>query len=78
MQKKSEDFSVEEAMRLAKTPAGQQLLAMLRQENSGQLSQIMSMAQTGDMAGASHALKRILSSKDAQALLKKMEEQSHG
>lgn len=78
MQKKSEDFSVQEAMRLAKTPAGQQLLAMLRQENGDQLSQIMGMAQSGDMAGASNALKSILSDRDVQALLQKMEDQSHG
>ena len=30
MQKNSQDFSMEEVMRLAKSPAGQQLLAMLQ------------------------------------------------
>lgn len=78
MQKKSEDFSVQEAMRLANTPAGQQLLAMLRQENSDQMARIMDMAKAGDMTGAGNALKTMLTDRQVQALLKKMEDQSHG
>jgi len=78
MQKKSEDFSVQEAMRLANTPAGQQLLAMLRQENSDQMAKIMDMAKAGDMTGAGNALKTMLTDRQVQALLKKMEDQSHG
>lgn len=78
MQKKSEDFSVQEAMRLAKTPAGQQLLAMLRQENSDQMANIMDMAKAGDMTGAGNALKHLLSDRQVKSLLKKMEDQSHG
>lgn len=78
MQKKSEDFSVQEAMRLAKTPAGQQLLAMLQQENGAQLQSVMRLAQSGDMAGAGKALQSILSGSSARSLIKEMEEQSHG
>jgi len=78
MQKKSDDFSMQEAMRLANTPAGQQLLALLRQENGDKLQSIMQMAQSGDLKSAGNALQNILSSQNAQTLLKEMEEQSHG
>ena len=78
MQKKSEDFSPQEAMRLAKTPAVQQLLAMLQQQNTGQLERIMTMANSGDMAGAGSALQGLLSSPDAQKLIHQLEEKRNG
>lgn len=78
MQKKSDDFSMQEAMRLANTPAMQQLLALLRQENGDKLQSIMQMAQSGDLKSAGNALQNMLSSQNAQTLLKEMEEQSHG
>ena len=78
MQKKTEDFSQQEAMRLAQTPAMQQLLAMLQQQNSGQLDKIMTMAKSGDMAGAGNALQGMLSSPDAKKLIRQLEEQRNG
>lgn len=78
MQKKSEDYPIQEAQRLANTPAGQQLLTMLRQENGDQLQKIMELARSGDIAGAGNALQSILSSPNARSLLKQMEDQSHG
>ena len=39
MQKKSEDFSMQEALRLMKTPAGQQLMEMAKTMDSGKLRQ---------------------------------------
>lgn len=72
MQKKSEDFSMQEALRLAKSPAGQQLLAMLRQSDSGQLRQVMDQAGAGDYAKASQTLSQLLSSPEAQKLLSEL------
>lgn len=72
MQKKSEDFSVQEAMRLANSPAGQQLLAMLRRSDSGQIQQAMSQASTGDYREAAQTLNALLSSPEAQRLLKEL------
>lgn len=74
MQKKSDDFSMQEAMRLAQSPAGQQLLAMLRQENDSQLQQAVQKANSGDLAGAAHILNTLLASSEAQSLLRKMED----
>lgn len=78
MQKKSEDFSVQEAMRLAKTPAGQQLLAILKQEKGDKLQAIIRLAQEGNMQAAGNALQDVLSSSNAQNLIKEMEENRHG
>lgn len=75
MQKKSDDFSMQEALRLAKSPAGQQLLAMLKQGNSAQLQQVINKASAGDLAGATQTLNAMLSSQEAQALLRQMEDQ---
>ena len=78
MQKKSEDFSVQEAMRLAKTPAGQQLIALLQQEKGDKLQDIIRLAQAGNMQAAGSALQGVLSDPTAKALIREMEETSHG
>ena len=69
MQKNSEDFSMQEALRLAQSPAGQQLLAMLRRTDSGQLRQAMDQAASGNYAQASQTLNALLSSEEAKQLL---------
>ena len=70
MQKKSEDFSVEEAAKIARSPAGQQLLAMLRGADQAQLQKAADLASAGDYKAASLLLEQTLSSPEAQALLK--------
>lgn len=72
MQKKSQEFSMEEIMRLAKSPAGQQLIAMLQQEDSTKLQQAVTQAQTGNLSQAGQTLSSILSSPEAQQLIKKL------
>ena len=72
MVKKSEDFSMQEIMRLAKSPAGQQLLAMLQRSDSGQVQQAADLAAAGQYNQAAQALQGILSSPEAQALIKEL------
>lgn len=72
MQKKSEDFSMQEVMRLAESPAGRQLLAMLQRADSDRVQQAADMAAAGDYAQAAKALQSMLSSPEAQALLKQL------
>lgn len=72
MQKKSEDFSVQEALRLAKSPAGRQLIAMLQRSDNGQLQQAMQHASNGDYTKASQTLSTLLGSEEAQSLLKEL------
>ena len=73
MQKKNQDFSMDEVMRLAKSPAGQQLMAILQQNDSAKLEQAVSQAKTGDYAQAGQTLRAMLSSPEAQKLLKELE-----
>jgi len=72
MQKKSEDFSMEEAMRLAQSPAGQELIAMLRRTDSGQLQQIVNTAQSGNVSQAGQMLQKMLSSPEGKKLLREL------
>lgn len=69
MQQNSQDFSIEEAARLAQTPAGQRLLAILRSADPDQLQQIADQASAGDYAHANQILRDILSSPEARKIL---------
>ena len=72
MQKKSQDFSMEEVLRLAKSPAGQQLLAMLQQADTEQVQQVARQAAAGNYAQASQALQALLATEEAQKLVKQL------
>ena len=72
MEKNSGDFSVQEAMRLAKSPAGQQLLALLQQTDPQALQAAISRASAGDLSQAKEALAPLLASEDVKKLLQQM------
>ena len=65
-----QNFSIEQAMAFAATPAGQQLIRILQQKGGTDLSKASSLATGGDMAGARHALAGLLSDPQVQKLLK--------
>ena len=69
MQKNSQDFSIEEAARLANSPAGQRLLAILRNADPSQLQQIADQASAGDYEHANQILRNVLSSPEARKIL---------
>ena len=72
MTKNSQDFSMQEALRLAKSPAGQQLLAMLRQADSGQLQQVIHQANAGEYTAAQQTLQSLLDNPNMQNLLQQL------
>ena len=72
MEKKSQDFSIKQAQRLAATPEGQKLMDMLRQKDSGQLQQAMDSAASGNYKEAGKILQSLLSSPEAQQLIQQM------
>ena len=74
MQKNSPKFSMQDAMRLAKTDAGQQLLAILKQSDGQQLAKARESASTGDYSGAMQNLSSLLQREDVRQLLKQLEE----
>ena len=72
MEKKSQDFSIKEAQRLAKSPEGQKLMAMLQQRDSGQLQKAMAQASAGNYKEAGAILQSLLSSPEAQQLMQQL------
>jgi hypothetical protein len=72
MEKNNPNFSMEEVLKLAKSPAGQQLMAMLRQQDSAKLEQAAAQAKAGDYSQASQTLSAMLSSPEAQKLMKQL------
>ena len=72
MEKKSQDFSMEEVMRIAKSPAGQQLMAMLQQQDSAVVAQATAQAKSGNYAQAGQTLRSLLTSPEVQKLMKEL------
>lgn len=72
MQKNPQGFDTESAMRLAGTPAGQQLLSLLQQANPAALQSAMTQAAAGDMTEARNILQPLLASEEIQKLLKQL------
>lgn len=72
MEKKSQDFSIKEAQRLANTPEGQRLMGMLQQADSAQLQKAMDEAASGNYKAAGSILQSLLSSPEAQQLMRQL------
>ena len=66
--------NISELIRMAQTPAGQQLIALLQKQDSAQLQQAITYAVSGDYIRARTALSALLSSPEAQTLLQKLED----
>ena len=64
--------AIREALRMAQTPAGKQLIRMLQNSGDPNLQRAMSSAASGDYAGAKQALSAILNNPEAQKLLRQM------
>lgn len=73
MQKNSENFSMQDALRLAKSPAGQQLLALLQQTDPDALNKAKAQASSGDYSQIAQTLAPLLASEDVKKLLQQLE-----
>lgn len=62
-------------LKIAQSPAGQQLLAMLQANHSNDLSSIAATASSGGLDEAKQKLSTMLDSKEARELLKQLENQ---
>ena len=74
MEKKSQDFSIQKAQQLAQTREGQQLMQLLQQKDAGALQKAMEAAGSGNYKEAGTLLSRLLSSPEAQKLIRQMGE----
>ena len=66
----NQQFSMEQAMALAKSPAARQLLNILRQKGGQDLAKAENLATAGDMDGAKKALSSLLEDPQVRKLLK--------
>ena len=72
MQSNFGNISMDDALRMAQTPAGQQLMNLISQANSQDLQNAMDLASAGDLSGAQKVLSSLMSSPQVQALLKQL------
>lgn len=64
--------SLQQAMRLAGTPQGQQLMQLLRQSGGKELEAAMQKAAAGDMRQAKQTLSTLLQNEEARKLLQEL------
>ena len=72
MQKNSDNFSMEEALRIARSDAGKELYALLQKQNSAALQQAMADASAGNMGAVKKTLESLMASEEVRQLIKKM------
>ena len=72
MQENSNQFSVSDAMRLASTPAGRQLMALLQQTGGTDLKSAMAEAASGNYDKAKQLLSVLMENPEAKALLDRL------
>ena len=62
-------------LKIAQSPAGQKLLAILQSGNASELDKITAAASSGNLEEAKQTLTGMLSTKEARELLKQLEKQ---
>lgn len=72
MDKISDNFSHEDILRIAHSPAGQQLIALMRQKGGRELQDAIQQASGGDYGKAKASINQILSTPEAKALLEQL------
>ena len=72
MEKKSQDFSIQEAQRLANTSEGQALMRLLQEKDNTALEKAMADASTGNFKDAGKTLSSLLSSPEIRQLIRQL------
>lgn len=76
MEKKFTDFSLEEAAKLAQSPAAQQLMELFRQRPDAK--KVVNQAKSGDLQQAKSSIDSFMTDPQAKALLRQLWEEYHG
>ena len=69
MEQKSNHFSMQDALALAKSPAGKQLMALLQQNSGDEIRQAANYASAGNYTQAKQILSGLLSDPEVKKLL---------
>ena len=78
MRNQRDDRTMRDAMGVAGTQAGKQLLQMLHSNHAAAMEEAGKYAQAGDLAQAKKALERLLTDPNVASLLRKAQEERHG
>ena len=78
MRQNFDPSSVEEAMRMAQTPAGREFFNALKQSDPGKLNQLMADAAKGDYSQMQKSLTELMRNPALQELVRKMQEKQNG
>ena len=73
MHQQNSHFSMEDAIRIAGTPAGKQLVDLLKSGTDGNVDAARRAVEAGDLEQAKKSLSGLLQSPDIQKLLKELE-----
>lgn len=65
-------IDLSELMKIAGSPAGQELIALIQKNKDEHFEEAMLQARSGDFSQAKEMLSQMLSSKEAQDLLKEI------
>lgn len=69
-----QNLDLNQLMKLAKSPAGQQLMQLLQQQGGKELETAVQKASSGNFGHAKKALSALLDSPEAKKLLKQLED----
>ncbi len=70
MENLPEGISLEEIMRLAKSPAGQQLIKALGSKDPQSLQNVIKNAKSGNLQQAKNGIASLMASEDMQKIMK--------
>ena len=65
-------ISMQEVLRMAASPAGQQLIAMLRKQSDSEFQAAMSSAAAGDYTQAKQAIEKLMTDPQTRKLLNQL------
>lgn len=72
MNQKSDNFSMEQAARLASTQEGQQIMELIRSRQGANLTSAIEKANAGDYSALQNTVQQFLSTPEAKKLLEKL------
>lgn len=72
MAKDSGGIDYAQLLKIANSPAGQELISLVQKNKDAQFEQAMQQAQDGDFSQAKDVLQKMLSTPEAQELVRKI------
>lgn len=74
----NQEFSMQQAMKLAQSDAGQQLFSLLQSTEGDKLQSAMDHAAAGDMEQVKKTMQQLMQSAQVQDLIRKMRGENDG